>query len=157
MYKHDGGQALSKPLPSPSPRPCTPRAPYWTSASLSGISTAPEHIPRSSNSWPGSMPKRRCGREAEGNGLLNRHRGNPIVGSNPTVSASDPFQTDQAAPCGAEIPGISAGLKFPPQPLRLPLAQNSVSKAVSSHSDQTSASEILVGIFVVFQQLKIAA
>jgi hypothetical protein len=30
---------------------------------------------------------RRCGREAEGDGLLNRYRGNPIVGSNPTVSA----------------------------------------------------------------------
>lgn len=32
----------------------------------------------------------RRGREAEGDGLLNRYRGNPIVGSNPTVSAS-PF------------------------------------------------------------------
>ena len=31
---------------------------------------------------------RRCGREAEGDGLLNRYRGNPIVGSNPTVSAN---------------------------------------------------------------------
>ena len=31
---------------------------------------------------------RRRGREAEGDGLLNRYRGNPIVGSNPTVSAS---------------------------------------------------------------------
>ena len=30
----------------------------------------------------------RRGREAEGDGLLNRYRGNPIVGSNPTVSAS---------------------------------------------------------------------
>ena len=29
----------------------------------------------------------RRGREAEGDGLLNRYRGNPIVGSNPTVSA----------------------------------------------------------------------
>ena len=32
---------------------------------------------------------RRRGREAEGDGLLNRYRGNPIVGSNPTVSASN--------------------------------------------------------------------
>lgn len=31
--------------------------------------------------------ERRRGREAEGDGLLNRYRGNPIVGSNPTVSA----------------------------------------------------------------------
>ena len=30
----------------------------------------------------------RRGREAEGDGLLNRYRGNPIVGSNPTVSAN---------------------------------------------------------------------
>lgn len=41
----------------------------------------------------------RRGREAEGDGLLNRYRGNPIVGSNPTVSATRP-QVIAPGPCG---------------------------------------------------------
>lgn len=50
-------------------------------------------VARSSGLWHMSSTTqklralRRCGREAEGDGLLNRYRGNPIVGSNPTVSA----------------------------------------------------------------------
>ena len=34
-----------------------------------------------------AAPSRRGGREAEGTGLLNLHRGNPIEGSNPSLSA----------------------------------------------------------------------
>ena len=41
----------------------------------------------------------RRGREAEGDGLLNRYRGNSIVGSNPTVSARHP----RKSPCGGHF------------------------------------------------------
>ena len=54
-----------------------------------------------------------------------------------TVSANDPFQTLQNHDLGAEIPGVSAGLLIPTQPLRLPRARNSVSNALPSHSDPT--------------------
>ena len=70
-------------------------------------------------------------------GLLNRHRGNPIVGSNPTVSANEPFQTLQIHDPDAKIPGVSAGLRVRPQPLRPLRARNLVSKARPSHSDPT--------------------
>lgn len=40
----------------------------------------------------------RRGREAEGDGLLNRYRGNPIVGSNPTVSAKDTCTSEPRLP-----------------------------------------------------------
>ena len=54
---------------------------------------------------------RRRGREAEGDGLLNRYRGNPIVGSNPTVSASYLSQTRNGTAPGPENPVVSEGFK----------------------------------------------
>jgi hypothetical protein len=54
-----------------------------------------------------------------------------------TVSANEPSQTLQNHDLGAEIPGVSAGLQVPPQPLRPPRAPKSVSKALPSHSDPT--------------------
>jgi Haem-degrading len=45
----------------------------------------------------GTSAMRRRGREAEGDGLLNRYRGNSIVGSNPTVSATLRYSTRRLA------------------------------------------------------------
>ena len=54
-----------------------------------------------------------------------------------SLSANEPFQTLQNHDLGAEIPGVSAGLLIPTQPLRPPRARNPVSKALPSHSDPT--------------------
>ncbi len=51
----------------------------------------------------------RRGREAEGDGLLNRYRGNPIVGSNPTVSAKLLFRNKNHPLKAPENPIISEG------------------------------------------------
>ena len=57
--------------------------------------------------------------------------------SSPPSSANEPSQTLHNHDLGAEIPGISAGLQVPTQPLRPPRARNSVSNALPSHSDPT--------------------
>ena len=57
----------------------------------------------------------RRGREAEGDGLLNRYRGNPIVGSNPTVSAKLLFQKRNTPVKAPENPIISEGFATAPR------------------------------------------
>lgn len=68
----------------------------WRARRLLANHASSGHMTRTRRAFQ-PVPWRR-GREAEGDGLLNRYRGNPIVGSNPTVSAIRASFSESANP-----------------------------------------------------------
>ena len=73
----------------------------------------------------------------EGARLESVYTGNRIAGSNPAPSATKPLRTPPSTVRDAKIPRVSVGFQVPSEPLRLPRAHRSVSKALPSHSDRT--------------------